>query len=447
MRVTLVAGVCAGTVMLGPGKAAAELTLLEKDGWTFFTDGRINTFFSQTFGQAFPAATPDATGAASHKVIGEDSDFTAGFRSLQSDTKGNLTSARLRSGFLGSILALGMKRALSQHTTLGSYIALWGTAQTYARDRARDFGRETSRGFDVRRAIVSIDGPGGTLVAGRQGGILGGISTEIDYLYGHNYGLGLPCLDVYFPTCGHIGTGALGPGEAAGFTYLTPSLGGLRLQAGLFDPVRLLGVWERTPYPRTEGTLTFEHRFSPSVMVKVAGEAMWQYMGQLAAPRSDRVWGLSAGGRLEAGPLRLGVSTFQGKGLGAYVALQNSASTFSNISHDLRYFSGVYAQSALVFGRSQLSAGIGRTNDYQLEVDKTDSGISGLKSQTGMSLAYYFHVTDYLVVAVDYFRFHTDWWGAPVVEVDDMGKATNVGWLAPEKQTVNFLNVGATLHW
>src|SRR5262249_29714531 len=155
--------------------------------------------------------------------------------------------------------------------------------------------------------------------------------TEIDFLYAHNFGLGLPCLEIYYPTCGHIGTGALGPGFAAGFTYVTPSLAGLRIKAGLYDPVRLLGVWEPVPYPRPEGAIWYERRFSPRLLVKVQAEGMYQYMGQIGGAKvgrpeelhsSDQVWGVAGGGRVEAGPLRFGISAFRGKGLGTYVALQ-----------------------------------------------------------------------------------------------------------------------------
>ena len=64
--------------------------------------------------------------------------------------------------------------------------------------------------------------------------------------------------------------------------YRTRSLAGLRLQAGLYDPVRLLGAWERVPYPRPEGTLSFERKVSPGVMFKLQVEGMYQYMAILA---------------------------------------------------------------------------------------------------------------------------------------------------------------------
>jgi len=93
---------------------------------------------------------------------------------------------------------------------------------------------------------------------------------------------------------------------------------------------------------------------------------------------------------------------------------------------------------------------LGRVTADQLEADKVNTGISNLKSQTGISLAFYYHINDYLVLGVDYFRFQSDWWGAPNARfTDDTGSTTELlpGYLAGEKQVLNFINAGATFHW
>jgi hypothetical protein len=440
-------------VLLGAHPASAEVTLVERDGWSFFTDGRVNAFVSQGIGDDFPrpSANPnvDANGnAPAHEVIGAGQAFTAGYvTSNQADASGKYNEQRIRSGFLATVLGFGIRRQVSETTKVTGYVALWGTAQTYARDRTQDYGSSTSKGFDVRAGYIQIEGPWGGVTAGRQTGLFGGTSTEIDYLYGHNYGLGLPCLDDFYASCGHIGTGALGPGFAAGFVYSTPSFAGFKLQAGLFDPVRLLGVWLRVPYPRPEGTLSYEQKLSPTVIVKLAVEGMYQFMGSEGSDDSSEVWGVAAGGRLEAGPFRLGLSTFRGKGLGDYLAIQNSSSSFNTVTRELRSFTGLYAQTALVLGRTQISFGVGRVIDDQLASDKVDTGISNLKSQTGVSLGLYYNLTDYLALGVDYFRFQTDWWGAPNSRLDGTNIVLLPGYIQPEKQVINFFNAGATLHW
>ena len=472
----VVCGITLGALLLlGARPASADLTLLEHDGWTFFTDGRINSFLSLGTGDDFPNPTPNNTPGSAidpgtgmpltppgHGLIGSGGQyFTAGFPNDQGYANKYL-GTRVRSGFLGTILAFGVKRHVTEWTTVKSYMSLWGVSEAYARDRTNDAGYSTSKGFDVREAWIAVEGLWGSFIAGRQSGILGGISTEIDFTYGHNFGVGLPCLEIYYPTCGHIGTGALGPGNAAGFSYATPSIGGLHAKAGLYDPVRLLGAWERVPYPRPEGAIWFERRISPAVWFKVQGEGMYQYMSQIGEMKvgrpgmehsDDRVWGVAGGARLEVGPLRLGLSAFRGKGLGTYVALQNASSTFNSVTRNFRYFTGYYAQAALMFGSEQLAAGIGRVKDDLLQEDREDPGTSNLKYQTGISAAFYHRLTPNLVLGFDYFMFRTDWWGAPAsITVLDPMSGNSVpqvvpGFLPGEKQTVHLFNLGATFHW
>jgi hypothetical protein len=221
---------------------------------------------------------------------------------------------------------------------------------------------------------------------------------------------------------------------------------------GAYDPVRLLGAWERVPYPRPEGAISFERRVSPRFMFKLQGEAMYQFMAIRREAREDKVWGVAGGARIEAGPFRLGVSGFRGKGLGAYLPLQNASSTFEPSSRNFRYFTGMYAQAALVFGREQLSAGAGRVIDDQLTEDKADFTKSNLKSQSGISGAFYHHVTDHFVLGLDYLLFKTDWWGAPrsITVIDAYGAPVGqlqAGYLRAETQTVHFVNAGATFYW
>jgi hypothetical protein len=212
--------------------------------------------------------------------------------------------------------------------------------------------------------------------------------------------------------------------------------------------VRLLGGWERVSYVRPEGALLFEQRFSPAFLLKAQVEGMYQPMAILGADRTDAVWGVAGGARIEAGPVRLGASAFHGKGLGVYVALQNSGSMFNQATKNFRTFTGIYAQSALVFGPLQVSLGAGRVLDSQLPEDKIQESVSGLKTQMGASLAVYYRMTDNLVLGADYFRFQTDWWGAPNSTLDDMNTVVILpGVLTPEKQVIHFINMGATFHW
>jgi len=430
--------------LLWPSAAHAELTVAEKGGFRFFTEGRINTFASVGFGDDFPLPTPNPNGPP-HSVVGETALGAAGQNTDQDDINNKYFAMRGRNGFLGTILGFGIARDLTATTKVKGYIALWGHAETYDRDRT--FASE----FDAREGYLNFEGPWGGFSAGRMLGLFGRISTEIDFSYGHNFGLGYPCGDAQGPTCGHIGTGVMFPGFASGFVYATPPLAGLKLQVGIFDPVRLLGAWNRAPIPRPEAALSFEQKLGVVSLLKFQVEGMMQPVsrGQVDASGGaslvhDRVWGVAGGSRFEVGPLRLGASVFRGKGLGQYYALQNSPVAFNPATYELRSFTGLYAQTALVFGPIQLAAGVGQVRIDQLEVDKRDASLSNAKSQTGISAAVYYHLSDHLVLGLDYFRFQTDWYGAPTVDPTTMAVT---GVLAPEKQVVSYINAGATYHW
>lgn len=441
----------ASSVMFAAGETRAEVTIAEAKGFTFFTDGRVNTFASLGFGDEFPAATPNTDGGPPHSPVGETALYAQGQNSDQDDSKGKYLAVRGRNGFLGTVLGLGMKKDLTPTTKIKGYIALWGHAETFNRERS-NFSE-----FDVRQGFMALEGPWGSLTAGRAIGLFGRMSTDIDFNYGHNFGLGYPCGDAQGPTCGHIGTGVMFPGFAAGFQYSSPSLGGLQLHAGLYDPVRLLGAWNRAAIARPEGAISFETKFARTGMFKVQAEGMIQPLSRLQVDemtmqkslRSENVWGAAGGARFEYSVIRLGAAAFRGKGLGQYYALQNSPVVFSPASYDIRSFTGVYAQAAVVLDKLQFSAGAGRVSVDQLEDDKKDFSLSNAKSQTGVSAAVYYHLSDALVLGLDYFRFQADWYGAPRSGIGPDGSTVVLlgGYLPAEKQVVTYINTGATFHW
>jgi hypothetical protein len=439
------------------GVAAAEVTLVEKDGWTFSADGRINGFASIGWGDDFPEPTPNPAGVdqPQHTVLGG-----AGQQTRQANSDNRYFAARFRNGFVGNVLGFSLKRNVTDTTTVKGYIGLWSVIESYRR------ARRATADIEVREGFMNFDGPWGSLIAGRTLGFFGRISTEINFLYGHNYGLGYPCGDERGPTCGHIGTGVMFPGFSPGFLYSTPSLAGLKLHAGLYDPVRLLGAWNRATLPRPEGGLTFEQKLSDTMMFKLGVEGVFQQVSKVEVTDADgagpeplvrklektSVWGAAAGGRFEAGPFRIGLAAFRGKGLGFYYALQNSPAVFDTTTQELRSFTGLYGQTALALGDFHVAVGAGRVTADQLQIDVENPLISTVKAQTGLSAGVFYRISDSLVLGLDYFRFMTNWWGAAnsIYGTDAMGNPAVVrqpGVMTPEKQTVSYVNVGATFQW
>jgi hypothetical protein len=472
--------------------AAAEVTLVEKDGWTFFADGRVGAFLSVATGDDFPEPTEPAPGPdptmpspnPTHQLMGANKGVAQpggfGYQSnYQQDADNKFFSMRIRSGLVSNVLAFGLKRAITDTTSVRGYIAIWAPIESLGRDKWYAITA------DLREGYLTMEGPWGAVTAGRMNPLLARMSYEVDVKYGHGFGVGLPCTDDIGPTCGQAGVGSLHPGYGAGVVYSTPSLGGLRLHAGVFDPVRMIGgsalgglAYERVPMLRPEGALTFETPLGDAGLIKVGVEGMYQPLSRVeeedtdndpATPdvpveTKDKLWGVSGGLRLEVGPARIGAGFFHGAGLGLYTALHSTnASGGPGIETDpttgafsldqthpvIRKFTGFHGQLAGVFGPLQVGVGGGMATVGRIPSDSINTGLSAGKNHVGISLAAYYHVTDSVVIGADYMRFMANWYGAPEVLTDPAtGDEIITGnFLAAEKQTLNFINAGVTYHW
>ena len=446
----------AGALLWSRG-AAAEVMLYEKDGWHFGFDGRVNAFMSVGMGDDFPKPTPNpGTPGLNHAVQGSNKPPgtpDVGWKSAEvQDKDGKYFAMRVRSGMISNVLGFALTRDLTPGTSIKGYIAIWSTIETLGRDKWAPVIPEAREGY------FNVTGPWGSASVGRTWGWFGRTSAEIDLLYGHGYGVGLPCTDELGPACGHIGTGVAYPGYSAGFSYSTPSLSGLQLHVGLYDPIVLAPEWKRAPLLRPEGSVTFETSLGGSGKLKIGVEGLYQPLGRVASDdvtmalrdESTTVWGVAGGARLEVGPVRLGVAGFRGRGIGLGNALQYTSALVNPETYELRSFSGVYGQAGLRFGKLQLAAGGGMAAADQLSSDRINPDLSVIHRQIGVSAALYYDVSDSVVLGLDYFRFMASWYGAPASTLDPTTMEpviTTTAVLAGEKQDLNFINAGVTYHW
>lgn len=476
--------------LLWPQVASAEVTLVEKDGWTFYANGRVGVFLSVAAGDDFPDPTaplaaapgpdPSVPGAANpaHQLGGFPGVGAFGWGSnYQRDVKGKVFATRVRSGSVSNVLGFGLKRAIGKTTTINGYIAIWAPIESIGRDKWRPVDA------DVREGYFQIDGSFGTVTGGRVQPIFGRTSYEVDQLYGHGYGVGYPCIDEVGPTCGQVGLGAIDPGFAAGFFYSTPSLGGLKLHAGAFDPVRFHetpslegGVpYEKVPLLRPEGALTFDVALGAKGKLKLGVEGAFQPVSVVADEDSDNnpatpdvpvetsksIWGVSAGARLELGPARIGGALFHGKGTGIHNTFDPSdvsgapalervggAIVLEPAHAEIRTFTGFHVQVAGVFGQVEVGVGGGVASVGRVESDNRNFNLSAPKQQMGVGAHLNYYLTENIVLGVDYMRMMARWQGAPAAVLDAAGQpATNGQVLAAEKQDLNFINAGGTFRW
>jgi predicted porin len=436
--------------VFGSARANADVTLAERDGWQFYTNGRFSTFLSYANGEQVPAPGPDPA------LPTRDLQMAPGGMQLNSDAPvsdpdSHHQSTRVRSGFMGNVLGFGLRRDLGNDTRLHAYMHLHAVIEPPDRRKWRTI--ET----DFREAYVQFENPRwGSVWFGRSLSLFSRGATEITYLYGFQYSLGVPAaVDNIGPGVGHIGFGVLAANFAPGIVYTTPSLGGLKLAAGVFDPNSLAGQWDRTQWARPEAELTFDWE-TDSVLVHLFANGAWQKVYQSLSPEDETVYGVGYGGRLEVGPVHLGLAGHYGRGLGLSFALQPAEQITAggaDQDYELRVFDGYYAQLQLALGSFDLNTGAGVTRVHLLESDKYDQldddgdsttstanddanpdaldprGFNNYKQQLGFSGGVVYHANDYLHFSVDYFRAQMEWY------------------LADAKQVVHFVNVGGTAQW
>ena len=435
-RATATLTVLLSALAARPNPVRAEVSLTTVgDGWEFFSTGRVGAFLELLDGDGVPQAY---LGGVPVHPVGNGGISGLSDPVLQPDgtyRQGPLQSFRIRSGFLGNILGLGVRRPLTERTTLTAFIAIWGTTET---DSRRTFFKNLP---DEREAYMKVSGPAGTLLLGRTLSLFSRGATEIDFLYGHGFAVGNPAgFDTNGPSAGHIGYGVLANVFVAGIAYATPVLHGLQLTLGYYDPATFVGLyWTRTKLGRPEAEATYDAQFGPSARLHLFVNGAWQKLYATDTPRSTTVYGAGAGGRLEVGPFHLGVAGHYGQGLGVHYFLDGSDAVLNQYTTQrLRKFDGAYVQSQLVLGRFDLGLGWGITRIYKLDEDynqpqyydpnTNQPKISFLRSQMGISAVVVCHVTRNLHVAADYFRADARWW---------LG----------EEQIVNGFNLGSTVTW
>jgi hypothetical protein len=394
------------------------LSVAKVKGWELTVDGRMSAFASFSHGPPPPPGSPTWQGFDDRP-----------------DESGQTTSTRIRSGFVSNYLGWGLRKEVGSHTISGRF-ALWGNI-SQQRDKTQ------SPDVDLREVYLRIEGPWGGVLAGRSMGIFSRGPISLDYDIVHNYGLGSPCMIVNrapswgpIAACGHVGFGILFPGFNAQLSYNTPVFAGLQLTVGLFDPSTVKEQsYTRTPLPRVEAELAFKG--SKYVHAEVSGT--WQRLGNESQTYLNvDSTGVAGSLGLNLGPVQLGATGFAGQGLGIWSAVEDYPvfSSDSNSGFLLRHQKGFAGLAALNFGSTKLAGGVGQTMISKVITDpERFTALNFPAKQLGFSAGIYQGVLDNIVLALDFFSANTTWQDG----VNDQGTPYT------PKQTMNFVNLGATL--
>ena len=399
--------------------SAEPLPIAKVKGWDITLDGRMSAFASFSHGPPPPPGSPTWQGFDDRP-----------------DANGQTTSTRIRSGFVSNYIGWGVRKEVAKDTFVSGRFAIWGNI-SQQRDKVQ------SPDVDLREVYLRIDGPWGGVLAGRNMGIFSRGPISLDYDIEHNYGLGSPCMIVnrtpsYGPiaACGHVGFGVLFPAFNAQLSYNTPEFAGFQLTAGIFDPAYVAERnYTRTPLPRVEGELSFK---APKFFhAEVSGS--WQRLGN-EDKKDLNVDSLGVAGSMgvTAGPVQLGATGFAGQGLGIWAAIENYPAFAADDMHGylLRHQKGFAGFAALNFRHTKIAAGVGETLISKVATDPDRfSSLNFPNKQFGISGGVYQGIFDSVVIGVDFFSATTTWYPG----------FTDAGVPYTPKQTMNFLNVGATL--
>jgi hypothetical protein len=405
--------------------ARAEVSIVKTDGWELYTQGRVNAFFSYGWGDAIPIARDgeiipaggglDTGSDTIPPPLGPDGMPPAGAQST-------FRSMRLRSGFVPNQLGFGLRRQESDDLTISAYIGIWATIESEAQRKA------TPVQADAREGYLKVDSKRyGTLTAGKALELFSRGAVENDFLYHDGYGIGFPGnIDNTGPTNGMIGFGVLAAFFSPGLMYATPSLAGIKLSVGVYDPTTLPGNYEATRYVRPEAELTYDLASGPTKLHLFANGAEQKFY-KPASNDSVSAYGVGYGGRLEVGPVHLGVAGHYGKGLGLEYAFQPGVVAVTQ-NGQLRFFDGYSAFAQVVTGPVDLNAGWGLSRVFSTAFDRSGGMNISLPSQQAISGGVVWHVTEHLHLDLDFLHGF-------------------VTWSLGEHQNFNFLNSGVIVTW
>jgi hypothetical protein len=414
---------CVAGVMLSASPARADVVFFDKDGWAVYTKGLIASHFQYAFGDGDPSTT-HVSGLVGGKIL----------PNAAVDPKDNsLKLARVRSGFIGTQLGIGVRRKISDSVNVDSLVAINLADISSNRNQEVD----GNKGVDVREAWAAVSTPVGTFKMGRMFEIFGAGSAPV-VLISHKFAVGNPCfVDAPTIACASVGAGPMYAGFDAQLRYETPRFGGLQAQVSVSDPWTGPG-YSMTPIPRFDAEINFDKSFSETARLRIFAEGVFQQVQRRAfMPDAPLIKGTILGGMgtaiLNLGGLAVGGGGWQCQGCGTRTVMEigDGAAPLAydtSPKYEMRVARGVFGNAGYTFYGYTIAGGGGAAFVRPTESDLlVNSPVSILRQ----SIAY--HVTlakqiDAIVLSAEFMRWHNDW---------------HFG----EKQTQTYTGAGANFVW
>jgi predicted porin len=275
----------AAVALITAQQAAAEIVLYDQDDTTFATDGYINAFFVNS------------------DVDREGEQF-------------DRRQSRVKMGFLPNWIGFNMGKQIDD-LKLGARSSFWVSINDSETNG-------TATAIDVRQFYGTVSGEWGEVLIGKDFGLFSRSNIFVDELLS-GYGqvsdtLGL--VDGGGVSFGNIGSGYPYPFPTSQITYRTPVMEGLRIAAGIMDPV---DTNDSSPTgkayqesPRFESEITYQF--------DLAGAKIYSWLngGYQTSDNTDSSVdsitskGLGDGVQAKMGDFSLTGSGFQAKGINPF---------------------------------------------------------------------------------------------------------------------------------
>ena len=428
-------GLSVFAILFLPRSARAEKVLLKDKDWEVYTEGRVGAFASYVLGDGAPVVAGKMITLPDGSVVPESlpyAGWTLNTDKANDQSQGHVHVMRVRSGFIGNVLAFGVRNQILPELKATGFVQIWSYIES--ENRNKGFANPA----DLRQGYAKLEGPTwGSLTAGRTRTLFSRGATDINVMYAHRWGVGFPNqIESKGPTQGMVGFGVLGSGFAAGFIYGSPVLAGFQLNVGLFDPANIGATgFNRTQFARPEGELTYEHAFGTVAKIVLFGNGAYQKIykpgpctaSPTTGPCDETVEGFGYGGRFEVGPVHLGVAGHYGKGLSFGYAFEQNYATNDELTN-LRTFDGYYVQSQVVLDKFDLFAGWGIARAFLTAYDKTQPQVSYIKYQMGINGGVVYNVTPNLHIDLEYFRAEAKWWLGEKQVLHSFASGMTVSW-------------------
>lgn len=400
--------------------ARADVVFYEKDNWSVYTRGLIASHYQYASGEGDPVSPMSKVLVGGKILPGQ---------AIDPDDK-SLKLSRVRSGFIGTQLGIGVRRKINDYVKVDSLVAI------NLADVSSNRHQEFNKSVDVREAWAAAETPFGTFRFGRAFMIFGSGSAPV-VLISHKFSVGHPCF-TNDPTiaCATVGAGPLYAGFDAQLRYETPRFVGLQLQASISDPWIGPG-YAMTSTPRIDGEINFDQPLGDVGRVRVFVQGVTQTVKRRNVGEPNLTSGTVMGGMGTAVfnlfGLAIGGGGWQCKGCGTRQVFEvgiDSANplAYNNNDYELRTGRGFFGNAGYTFLGYTLAAGAGAAYMKPAAGDiAMASPVSVLHSSTEWHVTFTKQI-DALALSAEFMKWKNTWHFGETQNMIYTGLGANYVW-------------------